>query len=477
MPHVVIAGAGLSGLSLAYRLRQLRSDVRVTVLEKNDRPGGNIWTEFREGFRVELGPNGFLDAKPSTVRLCRDLGVGDRLIAASEASRKNRYLFLREKLQKLPGSPLSFLASPLLGWRGKVMLLTEPFRRRRPPPGDESVHDFAVRRAGKEVADVFADALVTGIQGGDPKLLSVRACFPRVAQAEREHGSVIRGFARAARQRRREAQARGEPPPGPQRMWSFAEGLRVLIERLRDAVTEGPAGDSAAPPGEVVTGVSVRRVERVPQGESGPAAWRVRGDGRDEWRADAVVLTSPAYAQAEALADLDAALAEAVGGIAYAPIAVVALGFRQADVPGAPDGFGYIAPQRTRRDLLGVQWCSAIYPGRAPEGCVLWRALCGGWNRPDILNWDDERLTAAVRRELGLAMGVSAGPVFRRVVRWPRAIPQYFVGHLDRVARVEAMLGRHPGLFLGGNAYHGIAMNDCTGQAEVLAARIAAYLG
>jgi oxygen-dependent protoporphyrinogen oxidase len=211
-----------------------------------------------------------------------------------------------------------------------------------------------------------------------------------------------------------------------------------------------------------VLGVRVRRIERRANG------WIAIGDGQDRWDADAVVLTCPAFAQAEMLADLDPELANLIGGITYNRIAVVALGYKAAEVPTA-DGFGFIAPQRLRRDLLGVQWCSATYPDRAPAGMVLWRALCGGWNRPEIVDWPDEKLIAAVRAELRIAQRVAAVPVFVHIVRWENAIPQYLLGHPERVAAIEERAGGHPGLVLGGNAYHGVALNDCTEQGEMLA--------
>jgi oxygen-dependent protoporphyrinogen oxidase len=155
-------------------------------------------------------------------------------------------------------------------------------------------------------------------------------------------------------------------------------------------------------------------------------------------------------------------------------VAVVAVGYVAADVPHRLDGFGYLSPQRSRRDVLGVQWCSSIFPDRAPAGLVLMRAMCGGWNRPEIVDWDDDRLLAAVRAELGQVMGVQAAPVFHQVVRWDRAIPQYHLGHLERVAWIEERTARHPGLYLGGNAYRGVALNDCVEQAGVLADRAAA---
>jgi oxygen-dependent protoporphyrinogen oxidase len=456
-PRVVIVGGGLSGLSLAYRLREHIPAARVQVLEKRASLGGNIVTLDRAGFRVECGPNGIFDAKPSTIQLCRDLGIGDRLIPASEASRKNRYLFLDGKLRAVPGTFGSFLTSRVLSWRGKWNLLVEKYRRRPAnAPDDESVAAFARRRAGDEVARVLADAVVTGIHAGDPEVLSIQAAFPRVAQFEREYGSVMRGFRAAVRKQRMDAESRGEPPQ-PQRLWSFREGLGALVEALRDRL--GPA---------VTTGVSVRRIARVETG------WLVQGDGRDSWEADAIVLTAPAHEQAGIVDDLDPALAFEMWSIPYNQIAVVALGFRQSEVP-AVDGFGYIAPQNTRRDLLGVQWCSSIFPDRAPTGMVLWRALCGGWHRGEVADWPDDRLVEAVRSELRLAMGVTSAPVFTHIVRWPAAIPQYVVGHLDRVRRIEAKLSNYPGLFIGGNAYHGVAMNDCTEQAIELTERLVRF--
>ena len=181
MPSVLILGAGISGLTVAYRLQQLRPDVEMTILEPRDRPGGSIWTEHLNGFRLEIGPNGFLDNKPTTLQLARDIGLGDRLVPASEAAGKNRYLLIDGRLKPLPNGLMSFLKTDLLSWRGKASLVMERFRKSKLDDLDESVHHFAVRRAGREVAEVFADALVTGIHACDPKVLSLPAAFPRLA--------------------------------------------------------------------------------------------------------------------------------------------------------------------------------------------------------------------------------------------------------------------------------------------------------
>ncbi len=468
MPKVLIVGGGVSGLALAWRLQQQPPAPEVQVLEAAEHVGGKVDTTERDGFRVEGGPNGFLDNNPSTLALCRELGLGDRLVPASEASGRNRYVLLGGRLRALPNSLGSFLRSDVLSWRGKLSLLAERFRPRRTGDGDESVNAFARRRAGREVAETLADAFVTGIHAGDPNLLSVRAAFPRLAAFEREHGSVQRGMAAARKRRRADAAAAGVPPPGPPKLWSFREGLGLLTGTLRDRLRVPPLTGTWVRSLRYVGGAWEARGERT-------MGWEARGEAQ-HWNADVIVLTCPAYAQSEILAQVDAELAEQVGEIAYNRVAVVAVAYRASDVPLPLDGFGYLSPQRERRDVLGVQWCSSIFPDRAPPGHVLLRVLCGGWHRAEVADWSWSRLLEAVRAELAVTMGIRAEPVFHHVVRWDRAIPQYHLGHLERVAWIEERAARHPGLFLGGNCYHGVALNDCVEQAGLLAGRVADWL-
>ncbi len=462
MPSVLIIGAGISGLSMAYRLGQQAPDASITVLESAQRIGGKVWTERRDGFLVESGANGFLDLKPSSLELCNDLGIADQLISGSECARTNRYLYRGHGLERLPNSLLSFLLSPVMSWRGKLSLLAERLRPGRSESADESVADFARRRLGREAADNLADAFVSGIHAADPALLSLPAAFPRLASLEREYGSILRGMSALSRQRRQAARAQGQTSPPPQRLWSFPGGLRTWIESLAAHLKQPPQ-----------VGVEVQSLIRPTSANPG---WIAIDGGGEKWTADAVVLTCPAADQARLLRPMDVDLAERIGSIAYAPVLVVAMGFRTADVPQPLDGFGYLTPQRLKRDVLGVQWCSSIFPGRAGEGQVLMRAMCGGWGRQEIAGWDDERLTEAVRAELRASLGIVAPPLFRDIIRWPRALPQYHLGHLDRVSWIEARSRDHPGLFLGGNAYGGVSLNDCTERAKILASQIAHFL-
>ncbi|CAN5604028.1 protoporphyrinogen oxidase [soil metagenome] len=456
MPRIVIIGAGLSGLATAFRIRRAMPDADLNVLDAGSRAGGNIGTRTENGFTYELGPNGFLDNKPGTLQLCRDLGIDSQLIAASEASRVNRFLCLDGKLVKLPGSPRGLLGTKALTWKGKLSLMREPWRKRPADVAeDETVAAFATRRFGKETAEKVIDALVTGIHGGDPTQLSAAAAFPRLVKFEAEAGSVLRGVLRASKAKKAAALAKGEPKPGPPRMWSFPQGLQVLV----DALVKDLGG-------------ALKLNRRVTKLETTGGKWVVRGEGHASWLADAVVLTTPAETQANLLGNLSADIVAELRAIPYNRIAVVALGYKRFEVTHSLDGFGYIAPQNTRRDVLGVQWCSSIFPERAPAGSVLWRALCGGVHRGELLDLDDATLIAKVHAEMQAVMGVTGEPVFARVVKWPRAIPQYVVGHLARVRRIEAMATAIPGLVLGGNAFHGIAMNDVCEQAERIASAL-----
>ncbi|MFQ3591671.1 MAG: protoporphyrinogen oxidase [Gemmataceae bacterium] len=449
MAQIVILGAGISGLSLAFALQQRRPDAQVHVWEAADRAGGKIASHRREGFLVEHGPNGFLDNNPATLNLCRDLGLESRLISASEVAGKNRYLLLNGQLQQLPNSLSSFLFSGLLSWRAKLNLLFERFQK----PGsveEESIDAFARRRVGDEIAHTFADAFVTGILAGDPQLLSFQASFPRLAAMEREYGSLTRGLAAARK---------GKPVGTRSRMWSFPDGLQELIDALVARLRL-----------PLRTRVTVRSLQRLDR------HWIVQADPQT-LKADIVVLACPASEQARLLQEVDAELAREVGAIAYNRVGVVALGYHRSDVPHALNGFGYLTPQRERLDALGVQWCSSIFPEyRAPRDQVLLRVLVGGWNRPDLLDREDSALLGSSMEQLRQTLGITAKPHFYEIIRWNEAIPQYFVGHLARLRKVDQRLAALPGLYLAGNAYRGVAINDCVESGRQLAEQIVAKL-
>ncbi len=468
MKRVVVVGGGISGLATAYRLvegaKTAALPLALTVLEAEPRAGGKIVTERREGFTVEGGPNGFLDGKPETLRLARDLGLGERLLPSSDAARK-RFVFRHGTLHALPESPPAFFRSQLMSLRGRLRILAEPFIAPAPPEVDESLAEFGRRRLGAEAVDALLDPMVSGVYAGDPNRLSVWACFPRIKELERDHGSLIRALLAVQRARRKalasgQTVAAGGGPAGPSgKLTSFAEGTQLLVDALAAALGE-----------RVRVGAPVRDITR---GEAD--AYQVHLDAGERLDADAIVLACPAYATAEILATIAPAASLAAREIGYAPAVVVALGFERAAVGHPLDGFGFLIPRSERRRILGSLWTSSIYPGhRAPDERILLRTIVGGARNPELAGLPPDELVALVRGELRDILGIAATPVFREVFTWPVAIPQYDVGHRDRVARVEHGLAHLPGLFVTGNAYRGVGINDCTREAESAAARVLA---
>lgn len=451
--RVAIVGGGIAGLAVAHALRRKAPDVELTVFEASSRPGGNIRSERTDGYLCEWGPNGFLDSVPETLELVREIGLQPRLQPSNDSSRR-RFIFRGGRLHPLPGGPGAFLGSGLLSWPAKLRVAIEPLARSR-PKGDETIHAFAARRIGTEAADVLIDSMVSGVFAGDSRSLSLRACFPKMWQMETDHGGLFRAlFAKMRARRVRRGDAVGSPLGT---LTSFRDGTEELVRALASSL-----GASLR------LGASVRAVRR-----SGPA-WRVAADGDSGIEVDAVVLAAPPPTSARLVADVDDSLAALLSGIAGASLAVVALGYPEKDVPRPLDGFGFLVPRGEGVRSLGVLWDSSIYPGRAPAGQALLRVMIGGARDPEAVRLDDDALLSAVRRDLQVTMGQRAHPGFVRIFRHPLGIPQYVVGHLDRLARIDEGLARHPGLYVAGNGYRGVAINSCVAEAGPLAERLLA---
>ncbi|MHC4660088.1 MAG: protoporphyrinogen oxidase [Planctomycetota bacterium] len=464
MKKVVVICAAISGLSTAFHIERMAEahgiDIKVTVLEMRGRLGGRIFTHRSEGFRVEEGCNGFLDSKPSTLELCADLGISEKMQKSNDSARK-RYVFLGGRLRKLPGSPLQFFTSDLISPLGKARLLCERFVPKKRGTKDETVWEFGCRRIGREAVTNMLDAFVTGVHAGDAKKISVAAAFPRIVEMEEQYGGLLRAMPKVARERRKQEGGKSSGSAGGPggTLTAFSEGLHFIIEELEQRIS-----------GNVLTGAPVRSVERKDGG------YIVRGDGKDSWDANAVVLACPAHKATDMLEPLDEVMAGTLASIPYAKAAIVALGFRRDEIAHGLDGFGYIAPRISRRDVLGILWTSSIFTNRAPEGMFLFRAIVGGAHRPELVSLDDEKLVRIVQGDLRAAMGVSVSPKYVRIFRWPEAIPQYHVGHLEKLERLEERRRNFPGLFLTGNAYRGVGMNDCTLHAKECAESVADYL-
>jgi oxygen-dependent protoporphyrinogen oxidase len=451
LKRVAVVGAGIAGLAVAHAVRRRAPEAEVAVLEASSRPGGNIRSERVDGYLCEWGPNGFLDSVPETLALARDLGLAERVQRSDDRARR-RLIFRDGRLHVLPGGPAGFLRSGLLSWRGKLRIAGEPFAASRPAE-DETIHAVAARRIGREAADVLVGSMVSGVFAGDARALSLRACFPKMWQMETDHGGLFRALVAKVRERR---VRRGDPLGSPLgTLTSFREGTEELVR----AAAKG-------------LGPSLRLGARATGLRRAGSCWRVEAEGDGGVEADAVVLAGPPSASARLLGAVDDPLAAELAAIPSAGLAVVALGFEESRLAAPLDGFGFLVPRGEGPRILGVLWDSSIYPGRAPSGRVLLRVMIGGALDPEASRLEDAELLAAVRRDLQATMGLAADPELVRIFRHPLGIPQYEVGHLERLARVEDRLARLPGLHLAGNGYRGVAINACVAGAGPLAERI-----
>ncbi|MCK6549952.1 protoporphyrinogen oxidase, partial [Myxococcota bacterium] len=455
----VIVGAGISGLAVAEAVERLSKEkgapVKAVVLEAEREAGGKIKSSREKGFVVETGPHGFLDKEPAVFALVERLGLTRALVKANEAAAR-RWIVRAGKLREVPSKPPKFITSDILPFGAKLRVAMEPFGKARPEGVDESVWDFAARRIGPTAADVLVDAMVTGIYGGDPKRLSLASAFPRMFELESKYGGLVKAMMAIAKEKKAQGKKADAPAGAPTgTLYSFEEGLGTLTGAL-------------AKRANLVTGFEAKRLERA------GAAWRVSG-GASPVEGDAVVLTIPAFESAGLLAPFAGTEATLLGEVPYANVAVVVQAFQKADVGGADvDGFGFLAPHLEGRKILGSIFAHAVFPAHAPDGTVMMRSILGGRRGGELLDADDDGLLAMARAELGALVGIDAGaePVMERVIRWPRGIPQYELGHAERVAAADGLESKLPGVFLSGNAFRGVAMIACIVDAERVAARV-----
>jgi len=484
---LVVIGGGISGLATAFRAQQRLAAngaaAEIRLLEGEERVGGKIRSEQAQGFVVEWGPNGFLDSKPETLRLCRDLGLQEELLPSNDAARK-RFIFSAGRLHRVPEGPGAFFRSPLLSVRGRLRILREAWAPATPEGLDTSIAEFGRRRLGREAMEKLLDPMVSGIFAGDPAIMSLASCFPRIAEMEREHGSLLRAMRALARQRKATGGAvAGQEPGAKGAGGSAASGgpagpggtltsLKGGMERLVEALVR-ELGRAVTPCTRVVS------ILPAAEGAGAGARFRIlcRQQGVErEYPADAVVLAVPAHQAARILERLDPEASRLLAQIVYAPVAVVALGFPEDEAPGPLDGFGFLVPYQEGLPLLGSLWTSSIFPGRAPGGTRLTRNMLGGWRNGWTLACEDGELEEMTLGVMERALGARGKARFRTVIRHPEAIPLYTVGHGERLRRVEERLKRTPGLFLTGNAYRGVAINDCTREAERVAREVEAGL-
>jgi protoporphyrinogen/coproporphyrinogen III oxidase len=462
--RVVVVGGGIAGLAAAHRLvehAQAGAPLDVILLEASGQLGGSVGSVRTGGFVLERGADSMITDKPWGVALCERLGIADRLVGTRPGERRTAVVH-GGRLHPLPEGFLLMAptalwpvaTSPLFSVAGKLRMALDLVLPRRSDARDESLAAFVRRRLGSEALERVADPLVGGIYTADPERLSLAATMPRFVELERRHRSIVLGL------RATTTVASGS---GGARYGMFvapADGMGSLVEATAQRLPEGVI--RLRTPAELVA----RDGDR----------WRVTAGGQ-AFDADAVVLATPAFAASALLAPLDEALARQLADIEYASSATVTLGYRADGVAGGLAGFGFVVPFAERRPLLACTFASRKYPGRAPEGHELLRAFVGGARRPDLVELDDATLVRTVRDELRALLGIAADPMLVRVERYRRAMPQYAVGHLDRIAAIEARAAALPGLALAGAAYRGVGIPDCIHSGEVAADALAGRLG
>jgi oxygen-dependent protoporphyrinogen oxidase len=465
-PHIVIVGGGITGLAAAHalvadpKIRPL--GLRCTLVEAEPRLGGKLQTERIDGCLVEHGPDSFLATKPWAAELCRKVGLGDRLVGTLPG--RAVYVAYRGRLHPVPegmafGVPTRLwpvVRSSLLSPVEKLRVATDLLLPRRDGTEDETIGGLLRRRLGGAVVDRLAGPLLGGIYAGDPDQLSVRATLPMLAEWEASHRSLVLA-ALARRRRSNVVLAAGEASP---MFLSLIGGVSELVGRLQSLL-----GDI-----EILTGRSVTQLQRR-SGGYGLAL----DDGR--WlNASAVLLAAPAYVAGRLLAHLAPVASRLLCAIPYVSTAAVTLGYRRADLSHPLDGHGFVVARGEPLAITACTWLSSKWPHRAPPDRALLRCYLGAAGREAIVDEDDRRLVSVARADLRATMGIEAEPLFASVVRWRRAMPQYLPGHLDRLADIEADLGRLPDLVIAGAGYRGIGIPDCIRQGTEAAARLVRQL-
>ncbi|MET0344326.1 MAG: protoporphyrinogen oxidase [Polyangiales bacterium] len=458
--RVAVIGGGISGLTAAFRLQQAGAE--VDVFEAGARAGGLLGSERIDGCVVETGADSILTEKPWALALAEDLGIGNAIIA-TRSQQRGAYVVHKGKLERVPHgfsllAPTDFAAfvrSPLLSRQGKLragLELLLPRGLGGEASDDESLESFVVRRFGRELFEQLAQPLAGGIYGADPARLSLRATMPRFLELERRHGSVIRGMrARMRAGQPGEAQASGARYG---LFAAFAGGMQDLVDGLTR-----PLGT------RVHTSRPVTSIDRDEEG--------FHVIVRDESRCfDAVVMALPAHAASRVVRPLSAPLADLLGRIDYASAATITLSWPRYAIPHPLDAFGFVVPTIEHRGIIASTWASVKYAGRAPDGTALIRVFVGGHRGQHLVDHADDELIAIARRELSALIGVEAAPTFTKVVRYVRAMPQYHLGHLERVGRIEQAVHGIKGFALAGNAYRGVGIPDAVKSGEEAARKL-----
>ncbi len=427
-PSIGILGAGITGLSAAWQLKQ--NGLEVRVYEKSGRPGGAIQTEKKGEWLWEKGPNSLLVRSDRVWKLLEELGLNEEIAEAGRESKK-RYILRDGSLHPLPTSPGQFIGTGLLSAAAKWRICKEPFIDPS-SKADESIAGFISRRLGREVLDYAVNPFVAGIYAGDPEQLSVRQTFSMLHEAEQKHGSIAGGFIKKKKKTTKKA------------LISFRNGLQTLPEKLGGAL-----------------GNAVRYQKEITAITPGNGSWEIRFRGEEAAdRHDIIISTLPAYLFSDLMTEGSKAL-DKIGEITYSPLSVISLGYRSENIHHPLDGFGMLIPGKEPCSHLGTLFSSSLFEGRAPKGHALLTSFIGGARDPELAGRPKEELVQLLQLELDRLLGVAGTPEMVRHTYWEKAIPQYELGYEQYLEAMDEMETTHPGLYLAGNFRGGVSVPDC----------------
>jgi oxygen-dependent protoporphyrinogen oxidase len=463
MNRITIVGGGIAGLSAAYYAQKKIPDAHITLIESASYWGGKITTDrvaFDDGqFIIEGGPDTFLASKPWGVALCKELGLDGRL-HGTNPNKKNTYVLNKGRLLPLPdglammipSDVSSILRSRLISWFGKTRMGLDFLLPAKNVNGDESLGTFVSRRLGREAYENLIEPLMSGIYAGDGDQLSLASTFPYLRDLETKYGSLARG---AFEMRKK---SNGKAMQGSRSAFlTPTMGLAEIVEALVEYLSSHNV--------DLRLNTHATRITRNLELET----WNVIL-GTDTLETDSLILATPAYVSGQLLASFDPELASVLKSIPYASTATVSLAYSLSDVPRELDGYGYVIPRREGRKALACTWTSAKFPHRAPEGYALIRVFVGRAGQD--IPWDENELLELAKEELNLTLGIVAQPLVSRVFLWDKAMPQYNLGHPEKLKQIDAALEKHPGLALAGNGYRGIGIPDCIHSGELAVQKI-----
>ena len=474
MKRVVIIGGGISGLSTALYLKEQAAsaghEIECLLIEKGSRLGGNILTEKVDGFLIEGGPDCFLSEKPWAAQLCRHLGLGDQIMPTTEEN-KGTFVLSKGRLHEMPEGLIlmvptkimPLITTSLFSWLGKLRMGLEIFIPPRHGKEDETLGSFVRRRLGKEALDKIAEPLVAGVHAGDPETMSMRASFPKFMEMEDEHGSLIKGM--LTRMRKAKEIQRASAGPRPTMFMTLKGGLTEMINAITSRLSSSA----------IKLNTSVSSIEE----KNGKYIINFHPSSLiphpSPIEADSVIFSTPAHISSSLLAELDNPLSEKLQTIPYVSTATVTLAFNASEAK-LPKSFGFVIPRVEERKIMAATFTSRKFAGRCSDEYVMIRCFVGGSKNEHLVALDDKEMVDMVRGELKDIIGLNAEPVLSRVYRWRKAMPQYTIGHLERVRWISERVHQHPGLYLTGSAYNGIGISDSIREGEITAKKCLDYL-